>query len=471
MEPTRLQEIFDAKKLRVAERRANTVLPALIEAALQRRGAAEDHRLRKALSGRGVNIIAEIKRASPSRGVIKENVDAAATARAYEIGGAKAVSVLTEEDYFKGSMDDLLAARDAVGLPVLQKDFVFDEYQIYEAAAAGADAVLLIVAMLDDETLASLHYVAEDRLGMDALVEVHDLGELERAQRIGARLIGVNNRNLKTFDVSLDISRDLIASAPAGAVMVAESGLKNREDIMDLKNRGFSGFLIGETLMRSPDPEQTLNDLARTTKVKICGITNLQDALFAANAGADALGFNFYEKSSRYISPGKAADIAKQLPHSTLRVGVFVNEELDNIISTVSTVGLDAIQLHGNEPSEFVGALRSRVSQRVIKVFRVSGDFNPENVLEYDMDTIFLDAYSAAEFGGTGEIFDWEIARRVRELGLKIYLAGGLSPENVAEAIRSVRPYGVDACSCLERAPGLKDNIKVQAFIEAAKGV
>ena len=190
-----------------------------------------------------------------------------------------------------------------------------------------------------------------------------------------------------------------------------------------------------------------------------------------SKAGADALGFNFYEKSSRYISPGKAADIVKQLPDSALRVGVFVNEDLDKIISTVSTVGLDAIQLHGNEPPEFVQALRSRVSQRVIKVFRVSGDFNPENVLEYDMDTIFLDAYSAAEYGGTGEIFDWEIARQVQELGPKIYLAGGLSPENVADAIRAVRPYGVDACSCLERSPGLKDNIKVQAFIEAAKGV
>jgi indole-3-glycerol phosphate synthase/phosphoribosylanthranilate isomerase/anthranilate synthase/indole-3-glycerol phosphate synthase/phosphoribosylanthranilate isomerase len=471
MKPTILQEIFETKKRRVAQRRENIELPDLIANAYERRAAAEKHRLLTALSCKDVNIIAEIKRASPSKGLIKDNVDPAATARTYKRAGAKAISVLTEEDYFKGSMDDLRSVRGAVDLPILRKDFIFDEFQIYEAAAAGADAILLIVAMLDDETLASLRYVAEDRLGMDALIEVHDLAELERARQIGARLIGVNNRDLKTFDVSLDVSRDLIGSAPAGAVMVAESGLKSREDIMDLKNRGFNGFLIGETLMRSPDPEQTLNDLVRTTKVKICGITNLQDALFASGAGADALGFNFYEKSPRYISPGKAADIAKQLPRNTLRVGVFVNEDLDKIISTVSTVGLDAIQLHGNEPPEFVQALRSRVPLRVIKVFRVSGDFNPENVLEYDMDTIFLDAYSAAEYGGTGEIFDWEIARRVRDLGPKIYLAGGLSPENVAGAIRAVRPYGVDACSCLEREKGLKDNIKVRAFIEAVKGV
>lgn len=261
MKPTILQEIFEAKKLRVADRRANTVLPALIEAALLRRGAEDNHRLRRALNGKDINIIAEIKRASPSRGTIKDNVDPAATALIYEMGGAKAISVLTEEDYFRGWMDDLLAVRDSVGLPVLQKDFVFDEFQIYEAAAAGADAILLIVAMLDDEALANLHEIAEDRLGMDALVEVHDHDELERARRIGARLIGVNNRNLNTFDVSLDISRDLIGSAPAGAVMVAESGLKTREDIMELKNLGFNGFLIGETLMRSPDPQNELRGL------------------------------------------------------------------------------------------------------------------------------------------------------------------------------------------------------------------
>jgi indole-3-glycerol phosphate synthase len=261
MKPTILQEIFDAKKLRVADRRANTVLPALIEAALQRRGAADDHRLRQVLNGKGINIIAEIKRASPSRGIIKNNVDPAATARMYEGAGAAAISVLTEEDYFQGSMEDLLAVRDAVSLPVLQKDFIFDEFQVYQAAVAGADAVLLIVAMLDDEALANLHGIAEDRLSMDALVEVHDLAELERARRIGARLIGVNNRNLKTFDVSLDISRDLIGAAPAGAVMIAESGLKARGDILELKKLGFQGFLIGETLMRSENPENELRGM------------------------------------------------------------------------------------------------------------------------------------------------------------------------------------------------------------------
>jgi indole-3-glycerol phosphate synthase len=261
MKPTILQEIFEAKKRRVAKRRADIRMSDLTANAYGGRAYAGNHRLLAALSGQDINIIAEIKRASPSKGVIKDNVDAAATARIYEGAGAKAISVLTEEDHFKGSMDDLRAVRDAVGLPILQKDFIFDEFQIYEAAAAGADAILLIAAMLEDETLAKLHFVAEDRLGMDALVEVHDLGELERARRIGARLIGVNNRDLNTFDVSLDISRELIRSPLTGAVVVAESGLKSREDIRDLKNLGFNGFLIGETLMKAQDPGEELRGL------------------------------------------------------------------------------------------------------------------------------------------------------------------------------------------------------------------
>lgn len=174
MKPTILQEIFETKKRRVAERRESTGLSDVMASAYERRAVAENHRLRKALSRKDINIIAEIKRASPSKGIINDGVDAAATALIYEGAGAKAISVLTEEDYFKGSIDDLRSVRNAVSLPVLQKDFIFDEFQIYEAAAAGADALLLIVAMLDDETLANLHGIAEDRLGIDALVEVHD---------------------------------------------------------------------------------------------------------------------------------------------------------------------------------------------------------------------------------------------------------------------------------------------------------
>ncbi len=208
------------------------------------------------------HIIAEIKRASPSKGIINDKINVAKVAKSYEIGGATAISVLTEEDKFCGSLDDLKFARSVVDLPILRKDFVYDEFQIYEAKAAGADIILLIVAMLDDDKLLKLYDLAENKLGLDVLVEVHTLAELERAKRINAKIIGVNNRDLHSFKVSLDVSRELIKHAPKNALMIAESGLQTKADLDELKKLGYRGFLIGETLMRSGNIE---NDLRKLT--------------------------------------------------------------------------------------------------------------------------------------------------------------------------------------------------------------
>lgn len=470
MKPTILQEIFEAKKLCVAKRRQETGMSKLVADAYDARASREPHRLRSALSGEGINIIAEFKRASPSKGIINDTLNAADVGRIYETAGAGAISVLTEEDYFKGSFDDLRAMRGAVGIPILQKDFIFSEFQIYEAAIAGADAILLIVAMLDDVTLGNLYGIAGE-LGIDALVEVHNKEEMSRAAAIGAAIIGVNNRDLKTFKVSLDISYDLMKDAPAGAIMVTESGLKTRDDIQSLKRCGYDGFLIGETLMRSGDPEEALKALTGITNVKICGITNFEDADFAVRAGADALGFNFFSGSPRKIEIPDAAKIASRLPAGILKVGVFVNEDIEAVLRIASLVGLDAIQLHGDESPRYVDSLRKYTSAQIIKAMRVSKDFRPEDVQAYHLDTILLDAYSAEGYGGTGETFDWEIARRVRDLIPNMYLAGGLSVDNIEEAVRRVRPYGVDACSSLEREPGVKNNLKVDTFIGLAKGV
>ena len=202
------------------------------------------------------------------------------------------------------------------------------------------------------------------------------------------------------------------------------------------------------------------------TKVKICGITNLEDALLAVKFGADALGFNFYEKSPRYIRPEKAREIIDQLPENILKVGVFVNEEMNKVVDIAGAAGLDAVQLHGEETPEFAAELKIKSGLEIIKAFRVSPDFKPGDILKYKVDAVLLDAYSPNEHGGTGETFDWTMARKI---GSKMYLAGGLSPENIAEAIAAVRPYAVDACSRLEITKGVKDQDKVKRFIENVK--
>ena len=258
-----LSKIIEQKGRRLSEAKAARPLEEVRAAALAVRADARRHAFRHALEDVGrVNVIAEFKRASPSKGEIRAGASVAETVRAYERGGAAAVSVLTEEDYFRGSLGDLREAKASALLPVLRKDFVFDEYQVFESAAAGADALLLIVAALDDDTLARLLRLTEEELGMDALVEVHTAGELERALAAGARVVGVNNRDLRTFEVSLETSIELAARAPAGTLLVSESGLRGAGDIDRLRARGFRAFLVGETLMRSEDPEVALRHLA-----------------------------------------------------------------------------------------------------------------------------------------------------------------------------------------------------------------
>jgi indole-3-glycerol phosphate synthase len=252
---TFLQEILELKQQRVETAKQNYQRSKI-------ENQRPPHLLRNRLEeSNGINIIAEIKRASPSKGIINDKIDVAELAQMYERGGAAAISVLTEEDRFAGSLDDLKIAREVVSLPILRKDFVFDEFQIHEAKDAGADVILLIVAMLDDDNLLKLHHLAEEELGLDALVEVHTLEELERAKAINAKIIGVNNRDLHSFKVSLDVSRELIKHAPDDALMIAESGLRAKEDLLELKELGFKGFLIGETLMRSGNAEEELRNL------------------------------------------------------------------------------------------------------------------------------------------------------------------------------------------------------------------
>ena len=259
----RLTEIVTKRRERVAA--AKIAAPRDFESqAREVRTRRPAHALFRALNdGEGIKVIAEFKRRSPSKGTIKADADPATVAQMYERGGATAISVLTEPDYFDGELDDLRAVRSATALPVLRKDFIVDQFQVYEAAAAEADALLLIVAALTDVELNSLRRIAEDDLGMDALVEVHTSDEMQRAIDCGARLIGVNNRNLATFEVSLGTSLKLARLAPTDKILVSESGIETLDDINRLRIAGYRGFLIGETLMRAADPAAMIAELTQ----------------------------------------------------------------------------------------------------------------------------------------------------------------------------------------------------------------
>ena len=481
-----LSKIIETKRQRVAVAKARTPPEAVRDAARRVRGAASPHAFAKALeSETRINLIAEFKRRSPSKGKINSQAEPAAMASIYESAGAAAISVLTEEDYFDGSLEDFARVRAAVGLPLLRKDFIVDDYQIYESAAAHADAVLLIVAALDDATLARLRAIAEDELGMDALVEVHTKGELDRAIDCGARIIGVNNRDLHTFAVSTATSALLAQSVPRNVILVSESGLTPAE-VRKLRAAGYRGFLVGETLMRARDPgrqlrefidEPTAVDPSRRVRVKICGITNQVDARAAIQAGADMLGFNFYSESARFIEAAGASEIVNAVRSDSAAgnrpvtmIGVFVNESIEEVLRIAEIAKLDGVQLHGDETIEYCATLRESSPQRVvIKAVAAERATDVERLARYPTDAIMIDGFDPKLRGGTGQLADWTLARRIAERLPRVFLAGGLSPQNVADAVAAVQPYAVDACSSLEVSPGKKSARRMREFVDAVR--
>ncbi len=249
-----LDKILAVKRDEVAARKVTTSLADLSARALAQTPPRGFRAALDAKAATGYGLIAEIKKASPSKGLIRADFDPAAHARAYAAGGAACLSVLTDAEFFQGHEDYLIAARAACNLPVLRKDFMVDPWQVIEARSIGADAILIIVAALEDAQMAEIEDAAIG-LGMDVLVEVHDADELDRALALKSRLIGVNNRNLKDFSVSFDRTYELVGSAPAGCTFVAESGLTTRADLDAMADHGVRCFLIGEALMRQNDVE------------------------------------------------------------------------------------------------------------------------------------------------------------------------------------------------------------------------
>lgn len=419
-------------------------------------------------------IIAEIKRASPSRGRLREDFEVGRIAAGYEAAGAAALSVLTEEQHFEGHLDYLGEAREASRLPLLRKDFIFSPYQIWEAAVAGADAVLLIAAMLDDDALKSLLEVAA-RAKLAAVCEVHDAAEMARVVEAGAECIGVNNRDLHTFEVSLERGVELGAQLPAAALGVAESGLRSGAELARFSAAGYQAFLIGEPFMQASDPGLALarlRDACHLPFVKICGITNRKDALQACAAGANAVGFVF-AASPRRVTVEQARAITPDLPAEVARVGVFAQQPTHEIRNIANACGLHAVQLHGNYSVEEGQQLAAHVP-----VWRAVG--MPQGgraALAWApfVERFLLDTAVAGMEGGSGQSFDWSAARGFSEAMAAlpqrpgVLVAGGLTARTVAAAIRQAQAEGADVATGVEARPGLKDARAVTAFVLAAQ--
>jgi indole-3-glycerol phosphate synthase/phosphoribosylanthranilate isomerase len=381
-------------------------------------------RFRDALSQPGLGAIAEVKRRSPSAGDLRPDADPAGLAAAFESAGASAVSVLVDER-FAGTWDDLRAARAVASLPLLAKGFFSTREHLATARTSGADAVLLLLRDLDDAQVRELMGVAGE-LGLDTLVEAHDAGELARATALDAPVIGLNARDLGTFEIDRRKQLELVAVATRDRIVVAESGILNRAHGATAELAGADAVLVGSTLMRAPDPAATLVDLLRRPYVKVCGLTREEDVAVTAEAGADFAGFVLAESPRRAAAP-------LPVPETMLSVGVFVGE--------TEEVGTDLAQLYAQEKGH-------RARDGVL----LRGD----EVVAHVKDLPWLE-----EDDG-----HWKQAARAEG---RVLLAGGLGPENVRAAIEAVDPWCVDASRSLEASPGIKDHDRVRAFVEAAR--
>lgn len=502
-------------------------------------------RLRQSSSSGRPALMAEVKRASPSKGDIAPDANAAQQALTYALAGASVISVLTEPKWFKGSLLDMRLARQAIdSLPnrpaILRKDFIIDEYQIQEARLHGADTVLLIVAMLSVTRLKAL-YDFSKKLGMEPLVEVNNAEEMQAALDLGARIIGVNNRNLHNFEVDMGTTTRLADMVKGrDVILCALSGIKSSEDVDSYVKDGARAILVGESLMRAQDPSVFIRELLALPEptavskkpykpfVKICGVNSVEIALAAAEAGADFIGIVFAQKSKRYATLDRAAEItsairqrrstlsnssptvqstqqnlpwftynaeqlAARLEHGQgpLVVGVFQNQQLDEILHAVNVAQLDLVQLHGSEPLDWA----KFIPIPVIRAFHVEIAVEDGQVCGLEdvarpgyHNFILLDSVRDAKegekeglSGGSGKVLDWESVQKVVEFGegprvpsiqrrLPVVLAGGLTDQNVQQIITTFKPWGVDVSGGVETEDGTtKDAEKVKTFVQAAK--
>lgn len=516
-------------------------------------------------------LAAEFKRASPSKGDIAPDLKACDQALLYTQAGACTISILTEGHYFKGSLEDLTDARIGTtsfasennggngsnGRPaILRKDFVISKYMIAEAFAAGADTILLIVAITPKTLLKELIDYARS-LQMEPLVEVHAPIELDVALEAGAKVIGVNNRNLHTFQMDLattDRTADELTKRSCGFfhnytgndnssdsdyAVCALSGMSSANDVDRYRQKGVGMCLIGESLMRAADPKAAIKSLCLSPKdydqfiaesttcsaytggtkiIKVCGITNPEDALVACQNGANLIGVIFVPKSKRCVSCDQAKEVVKavrafgerndrlsvpsqvldgtnvsplqslvrkarsmeEVSRRPLVVGVFQNQDHKFIREMVDLCGLDLVQLHGKEGMEAANVKDCSVPAiRVVDIeTNEDGSGSAADAVEKLLDAITTDPFAilldtsikgSKDGGGTGVTFDWGIAEKLQNNGLPVIVAGGLKPNNIKEAVSTVRPWGVDVSSGVEERPGKKNHDSVVAFVQGAR--
>lgn len=515
-----LDKIVAATEKRVYDAKDNLPLSEL-QQQVERMPITKDFLFEQALQELDFNFICEVKKASPSKGIIAEDFPYLEIAKEYEMAGAAAISVLTEPDFFLGSPQYLQEIAEAVHIPVLRKDFIIDEYQIYEAKLWGASAILLIAAILNDEIMARFHRLANS-LGLSCLVEAHDETEVLRAVNIGARIIGVNNRNLKDFTVDVNNSIRLRKLVDDSVIFVSESGLDTAADIQRLRDNKIHAALMGESFMRTKDKVAKLAELygpirskcyihnnterdrlgtedtsnievpsaptvdeatqsSYEVKVKFCGISQEDIVPVLLETQPDYVGFIF-APSKRQVTVEQAKSITRSLQESVhttsgnkccSRVGVFVNETIPTIVEITKAVPLSVVQLHGDETVTYIETLRSQLREEQLesieiwKAIQVQGK---EDILPWKqapIDGLVVDAYSKEERGGTGKTIDWSLLDDVQ---VPYYLAGGIGLHNVARAIRRLQPYGLDMSSSLE-TNGQKDVKKIKSMAQIIKTV
>ena len=472
-----LDKIVEATKIRVAQEK-QVESPEAVKAAALALPSDTGFPFEVALRQQDFNFICEVKKASPSKGIIAEHFPYLDIAKEYEVAGAAAISVLTEPDFFKGDKKYLQEIASTVKIPVLRKDFIIDEYQIYQAKVWGASAILLICACLDVSTLTKFRELA-DSLGLSSLVEAHDEKEVQMAIDCGARIIGVNNRNLKDFTVDVQNSVRLRNLVQDDVIFVSESGLETPEDIQVLRDNNIGVALMGETFMRSPNKVEKLAYLYGPTyytpKVKMCGISKVETIPAIVDAKPDYMGLVF-APSKRQVTVEQAKILIEELHKQCINhydtkvvktVGVFVNEALDNLVRIADTANLDAVQLHGDEDEAFIQSLKERTNVEVWKAIQIRTAADTEKWIDSSADMLLFDAYHKDERGGTGEVFDWSSLDAFER---PFMLAGGIDSTNVARAIRTVRPYGIDISSGIE-TNGVKDDEKITAFTKIVKSI